>query len=529
MSILAEMDSLNAFDDKSHIEAEPGSYGWWTQAIGERFFRSGLEMSRVYLTCDDATITQIGRPLEAGPANFIGSLAGLIQVDDDNPFLDLAIKGGPDHFPYLGLLAAQVYVATRMGSFAGIDAAAYWDPFYKLFTKGRPFRAASLDRLDRLWLEARDFYKSKNCGLLAIQDDPKNVPYIGHRHINLPLFQALLREVDRTQIRAWLHDHSQGTGISPTQLARNLIESAPNFNKKLAHTLSDAAKTPALFVALCTLVADLAIISLPNEDFVARRTISRLRLVGLRSLSCALQTKYRSDDWIDVVTLLSDSDIRNGIRDQISGASWRGDERVAFVNGGSFVGFVSHRGSLAIDSDVILLYGSSDEEVERAVTAVETCPVALGSDLATFKAVRLEVSEADQTLLALFDCSSSADSSIRLDGGLKYEKTYLGSCPPDIHIAARTSVTVNGKHASIGHDGFAYLPRPLLAGRYVISAGNDVVTFDVVDDHQLQDSSDGEDIVYEMNRKMGIMRTARIDAVTTPKYLVGGFVGQGLA
>ena len=181
------------------------------------------------------------------------------------------------------------------------------------------------------------------------------------------------------------------------------------------------------------------------------------------------------------------------------------------LNGGSFVGFVSHRGSLAIDSDVILLYGSSDEEVERAVTAVETRPVALGSDLATFKAVRLEVSEADQTLLALFDCSSSADSSIRLDGGLKYEKTYLGSCPPKIHIAARTSVTVNGKHASIGHDGFANLPRPFLAGRYVISAGKDVITFDVVDDHQLQDSSDGEDIVYEMNRKMGIMRTARID------------------
>lgn len=81
----------------------------------------------------------------------------------------MALRNNGENFELLGLLAAQVYVATKMGSYASIEVAAYWRLFRELFTKGQPLRQASLDRIDRAWYEARDFYAGCGRGVLVLQ------------------------------------------------------------------------------------------------------------------------------------------------------------------------------------------------------------------------------------------------------------------------------------------------------------------------------------------------------------------------
>lgn len=509
------------------VDSEPATsvtYGEWTRAIGEHFFRDGLGASTTYLAFDEAAAVQIGRSFGLGAADFIGAVAEVIDVDADSPFFDAALHECGDDFPYLGILAAQVYVATGMGSFANLDPSAYWRPFQQLFTRGQTLRHKALEQLDQFWTDAREFYEARGRGSLAVQNDPRNVPHVGWRHINLPLWQALLRECDRTQIRQWLRDRSSKTVAA--KALHDLVDDADHFNRKLAQTLRDTTRNAALFAALEVLIAELLAEIGDNADPRMRRTPGRLRLVGRGNLTCALQRRSGGDEWVDAATLLETEDVLQGVMDELSGATWRGDDRVLFIDAGPFVGFVSLRGPVPAGAAVTLLFVAQDSAVAKQLDSVQWQPVVLDSRLDGFVAARLEVTADDESLLAPFGCRLASDRPIRLDGGLRYRGRYLGSSPPHIRIAVPSNVVrLNDEVLLIGPEGYYKLPTPLPHGRYEVSAANETLRFDVDDGVMLDDSPDGEEICIALSRS-GVMQTSRVDSVQTSTYLVGAYLGS---
>lgn len=498
-------------------------YGEWTRAIGAHFFRSGLGAKPTYLVFDEAIATQIGRSFGLKANDFITSVAAVIDVSADNPFFDAALHECGEEFPYLGILAAQVYVATRMGSFGNLDPSAYWRPFQDFFTAGRPLRQQALDRLDGFWSEARMFYETRERGRLAIQNDPQNVPHVGWRHINLPLWQALLRESDRTQICQWLSERP-GQKPDSSRILRDLVANADDFNRKLAQTLHDTTRNAALSAALEVLVRDLVVSPVDEPKTRTRRTPGRLRLVGRRELSCILQRRNNGDEWVDATASLETEDIRHGITDDSTGVTWRGDDRILFIDGGPFVGFVSHRGPLPAGSTVILVFLQLDDVSEQFDT-VRGKPIPLDPNLSGFTATKLNVTDEDDPLLLSFGCRLATDRPIRLEGGLRHHSRYLGTHPPRIVAASSsTPVRVNGTARSVRPDGSVDLPNPLLPGPYEVTALGDILRFDVDDGALLDDSNDCEEICFALSRS-GVMHTSTVDGVPTAHYLVGAYLG----
>jgi hypothetical protein len=411
-----------------------------------------------------------------------------------------------------------------MGSFANLDPSAYWRPFRELFTRGQELRPKALDRLDQFWADAREFYETRGRGRLALQNDPGNVPHVGWRHINLPLWQALLRECDRTQIRQWLRDRNSKTVAA--KVLRDIVEDADHFNRKLAQTLRDSGRNSALSAALEVLIAELLAGIGDDADVRTRRAPGRLRLVGRGKLSCALQRRASGDEWVDAGTPLETDEVRHGVMDELSRATWRGDDRILFVDAGPFVGSVSQRGAIAAGTAATLLFVANDEAVEKQLDEVHWQPIALDLRLEGLKAARVDVTADDERLLELFGCRLASDRPIRPEGGLRYRGRYLSAGPPHIWVAgASTVVRLNGKVLPVGADGYCKLPKPLAAGRYEVEAADETFRFDVDDGATLDDSPDGDEICVALSRS-GVMRTSRIDAVPTSQYLVGAYLGS---
>lgn len=519
--------ALNGAGAGARDPASSVDYGIWTQAIGIHFFRPGLNRAPTYLAFDEAAATQIGRGFGEGAENFVSVTAAVIDVDSDDPFYDAALHETGDEFPFLGILAAQVYVATGMGSFADLDPSAYWSPFYARFTKGRAFQPKALERLDQLWPAARAFYEARSRGRLAIQSDPVNTPHRGWRHINLPLWQALLRESDRSQIRHWLRDHPSA-GPDVAKLLGHLAGDAEHFNRKLAQTLRDASRSDSLAAALETLLDELVSSAASDISPRIRRSPGRLRLVGRDALSCFLQRHGMSGEWDDAVGPLETRDLREGAMEHNSGAAWPGDERILFLDAGPFVGYVSHRGVVAPNTAVALLYSAEDESVESHLVSLGRQVLALDERLRGFRAVHL-ASAADAELLSFFSCSLAGDQAISLEGGLRYRGRYLGTNPPRIHLnPASTVVKINGVVQKVDSDGYVAMTTPMAPGRYEVTAAAETLHFHIDDGTTLHDSSEGEEICIALSRS-GIMRTARIDSLPTQHYLVGAYLGSAPA
>jgi hypothetical protein len=509
------------------MRSEPArsvTYSDWTRAIGKHFFRNQLGDAVIYLAFDEAAAVQIGRSFELGAADFIAAVASVINVDDaDNPFFYAGLTQCGDEFPYLGIMAAQVYVATAMGSFANLEASAYWSPFQQLFTGGQALPIKALEKIDEFWTDARDFYQNRHRGRLAVQNDPRNVPHVGWRHINLPLWQALLRECDRTQIRQWLRDRR--TEIGAAEALRELVDDAEHFNRKLAQTLHDTIRNAALAAALEVLIAELLAGLGHGANSQTRTMPGRLRLVGRSNLACALQRRGASDEWVDAVSSLETEDVRQGLRDELSGTTWRGDDRILFVDAGQFVGFTSTRGAIAPGATVTLIFVADDASVVKHLESARWKSLNLDPRLEGLVAARLDITEDDEPLLAQFGCRLPSDRAIGLEGGLKYLGRYLGSRPPRVRVAvASNPVRLNEKVLPVGADGYCDLPTPLAPGRYKVEAANDALHFDVEDGASLDDSPDGDEICVALSR-YGLMQTSRVDSLPTSEFLVGAYLG----
>ncbi len=512
--------SASTFED-AHAALSAADYCTWTMAIGEHYFRSGAGSEAVYLAFDDSVATQVGRAFGGSVEHFEAAVSSVIEPDDDDPFLRADFIRN-EHIGVLGIVAAQVLAATRMGSFTSDAATAYWKPFYRAFVEDRVFKSHALDILDSFWGRVRDHYQALGRGRLSIQSDPRTVPLAGKRHINLPLFQALLREVDRAQIRSWLRDYPEETKLAPSIVLRHLINNEATFNKKFAQTLRDAGANKVLAAALETQLAELMARFILGTDAAPRQRVAgRIRLVGLGPLDCILQ-RHNGQRWVDVSGSLDDNAICHGVDDDTSGARWRGDDRVLFVDAGN-EGYVSHHGAVNPGTSVILLFDKDDEDVVQAMTGLRAWDVPLACPIERYTARRFDIAEDDAALLEMFSCRIATTRLLRLEGGLSDRRIWLASSPPRIITASGVShVSVNGKLIAVGDGGQVILRPPVTAGRYVVEAAGETITFEIEDGSALYDSRDGEEIVYAL---APALETCHIDKLTASRYLVGAYLG----
>jgi hypothetical protein len=167
LAYLPASDTARASDD-SPFDAPCRDYRVWTTAIGDHFFPLGAGTAPVYLSFDDALATQIGRAFGGGFHDFEIAVASVIDADDESPFRRVPTHCG-DHPGVLGVLAAQVLAATRMGSFTADAATAYWKPFQRAFTADHPLKEPAKDALDGFWRLAKSHYDGSGRGRLSIQ------------------------------------------------------------------------------------------------------------------------------------------------------------------------------------------------------------------------------------------------------------------------------------------------------------------------------------------------------------------------
>jgi hypothetical protein len=506
-----------------HEQVRPSAADFftWSTAIGEHYFPCGAGAEAVYLAFDDSAVTQVGRAFGGSVQDFERAVSGVIDAEDDDPFrrADVVRNG---HIGVVGILAAQVLAATQMGSFTADAATAYWRPFQRAFTGDQVLKNPALEILDSFWGRVRDYYEALGRGRLAIQSDPRNVPLAGKRHINLPLFQALLREVDRAQIRSWLRDYPDETKGAASTVLRHLINNGSAFNKKLAQTLRDAGANKVLAIALQTQLAELmATLSIGADGVPRQRTAGRIRLVGLGPLDCFLQ-RHNGHRWVDVGAALDDDAVRHGVEDDASGTRWRGDDRVLFVDTGSD-GHVSHHGVVNPGISVIALFDKADEDALRCMTDVRAVDVPLARPIERFAARRFDLTEDDGELLDIFSCRLATTRALRLEGGLSDRRVWLSCSPPRIVTAPGISrISVNGKIVTVSEGGQVIMRPPLSAGRYVVEAVGESISFEIENASALYDSQEGDEIVYSL---APALETCHVEKLTASSYLVGAYLG----
>jgi hypothetical protein len=331
-------------------------------------------------------------------------------------------------------------------------------------------------------------------------------------------------------LRSWFREYPEERNLHSSILLAHLINNAAAFNKKLAQTLHDAGVDRALASTLESLVAEIIATSTFNAE--GRRvpsTTGRLRLVGLHALDCMLQRREGQGRWIDVSDEpLNDEAVRNGYEDGTSGTRWRGDDRLLFVEGASSEGFVGYHGAVNLGVNVIVLYDKDVKDVAsigRRLHDATAREVLLGPSLQCFRAYRFTVTENDDDLLKLFSCEPFSARFIRLEGGLSDGRVWLSASPPKIIVASSiTHVYVNGKSHAVDDNREVTFCTPLPSGRYVVTVEDEQVTFDVEDGEALPDSTDGEEIVYELN---SALKTCRINRCLSDSYLVGAYIGIG--
>jgi hypothetical protein len=515
----------------SEIAAPRLDYYSWTRAIGDYYFRPEFDEKAVRIAFDDDVAEQIGRSIGSDVSSFIRSVAAIANNYAPDVF---RAANKPDltapHYPYLGVLAAQVLIASQMGLDKDVHSTSFWKPFEEKFVGGETLRESARERFDVYWRSAQAHYARLNLGRLAIQDDPSNVPLRLKVHINFPLWQVMLREADRAQLRAWLQTRRADDLQSPSALLHALLQGADGFNKTLRTTLHEASRDASVAAALAPMFEEVrAEVQAFTGRAQSRRERGRLRLTGLRALKCYLQQRDESGRYFDVSGPLDAKAVVYGAIDDSTQTWWRGDDRVAFIDAG-IDAYVAHRGDIPSGSMVWLLASADDTRVADLLAAARATPQSLDPRLEGLRCVKMSVlPERDDETLALFGCTCIGERILSYAGGLAFRNAYLSTCLPRFRVSRHgTEVLLDNQPTTVSPDGAVDIRRASTAGPHVVSTGRERLEFNVVDAATLHDSDADPTYGIALGPK-GIMRTVSIDEFGAPAagMLVGADFWEG--
>jgi hypothetical protein len=516
------------------------AYERWNSAIGTHFFSAQSSHSSVRLAFDDAAARSIGRAIDETALDLCRVVSQLVDVKSSRPFSALLRAGElGNEFPGLGLLAIQVLAASKMGEDPKADIQRFWPIFSDLI--GGALTQKQIDEsLDPLWLECESFYRELyegERGILTLPPDPLLTPLRSKRHINYPLWQCALREVDRDKLRQRFQIASTTELHLPADELPSLVRSWPNLNPTLRNTLNWAHENPEFERQLGALLSDIRDRA-QEADFNVedrRRGLTRLRLAGLHNLRCYMQSRVGAGQWLDVSKdggALSGEQILGGVDADAFGGTWSGARRLAFLDAGT-EGYIHLRGSVNGRVKVILLHECGSDR--SMLSDARWKPRRLAEEVAeTFNAVEGEFDpEQDVALAERYSVKLLGLRRFALEGGLRTSgyssNEYLYGAPPRIHRlgSGRDPIWLDGAALMPDGDGVAWLSGTLSVGLHQIECGPEVQTFELVTiDESMNDAAD--ELGWQLSPS-GCMRIADALSDIPPflSLLVGAELQQG--
>ena len=523
------MISGNERDTQDSIHDAASDYARWNDAIGRHFFSQQSAQSFVRLAFDDSAALTIGRAFDESTPDLCRAVTSLVSVESYRPFAALLRAGGAGvDYPALALLAVQVLAASRMGEDPHADVQRYWPIFTELI--GGELTQKQIDeQLDPLWIECEAFYRETFAGtrgLLTLPPDPFRTPLRNKRHINYPLWQCALREVDREQLRRRFQIASASELQASAGALPSLVRTWPDLNLTLRNTLNWARENPEFEHQLGDLLEEIRE-QARQTDFRPddrRRKLSRLRLAGLRRLRCYLQVRSGAGQWLDAGpdgAPLSVDQVMNGVEADLFGGSWSGAQRLAFLDAGN-EGYVYLRGSLNGRARVILIYLGDDPAALSLHSDDRWKKRELSEELAeTFEAVEGEIDpELDGAIAELFSIQLLCNRRLALEGGLRIggygSIQYLVGAPPRIHVLAPTGakLLLDGKEIDADGDGIAWLKADLAIGVHEAEYDSGTLQFEIVAvDESLNESGDDLGWVLSPAGRMEVENPEEMDHV----------------
>jgi hypothetical protein len=502
-------------------ESAVAPYDVWNDAIFHHFFGQHKAERDIRLAFDDTVAASIGSILDATTGDFIETVADLLNYRLPDPFGRFRELGARDRQvpSTVGLLAAQVLVASRMQSDSQFSAQAFWPRFNKLLLRiDDRNQAKGCAALDQFWRDLERFLNIENggrLGVLRLPEDATKAPLRGWSHVNYPLSQCLVREVDKRDLAEFLLENSEARECSKSRLVAVLERSSYAFGKSFGSTLKHAVQNPAFAQELAEVLVEIrdhvANFSAPVNGSVAgrRRARSRLKLGQSRG-QYVLFLQQMLDDWEDVERLDADQ-WENGVSDDRGESLWNGADYTVFVEGPD--GFVTSNERVQ-DGDRLrlLLPVALRAHFADDLTRSAADEVVLDGILESLCFYQFAVSEErDASLLQKLGLKAGASIAIRLEGGLDigHSRFVQGSAPRiRIENAVGSRVTINRVICELNDRDYVRNDRtPKNAGEYEVAVNDVRLRYSIVNLTEAPDSADGGYVGYVLSAKDGVLTT----------------------
>lgn len=522
-------------------ESPVSSYDIWNDEVFRYFFSTHKSNRDVRLTFDDAALSTVADRLNLAADDFINSVANLLNASAQNPFGKIGqLAEREREIPStVALLAGQVLVASRMHSDSHYSAQAFWPRFNKILMRHNDLNPPrNCEVLDYFWRDLQQFLNVRldgGLGLLRLPDDPNASPLKGWCHVNYPLSQCLVRQVDRRDLAEFFMENARARECNESNLLSIVAEAEYAFGKSFAATLRQAKSSPAFALELSRVLTEIraqvsrASSSTSTSTGGIKRTVrSRLKITQMRG-EYVLLLQQQLDDWQDVARLDAEQ-WEMGFTDDRGESLWSGADYTFFVEGHD--GFVTSREPVRTGTRARLLLTADQQPIfnDDLVNASAT-NLPIGEALESLCCYQFSIDEdRDSELLRRIGVSSGTRPSVRLDGGLDIGRgRFVHGRAPRILVEnlAGARVMVNKVVCDVDERGRVRKDRtPKGPGDYEVAVEDYVLRYSIIDLSEQQDSDDGGYVGYVLSRDPAVLASRDFsitdrDAAQGVKVLVG--------
>lgn len=501
-------------------ESAVASYDIWNNEVFRYFFSAHKSNRDVRLTFDDAALCTVADRLDLASDDFINSVANLLNPSAPDPFGKIAQLAERDRdIPSIvALLAGQVLVASRMHTDSHFSAQAFWPRFNKILLRRNDVNPPrNCEALDHFWRELQRFLNVSmggSLGLLRLPDDPNASPLKGWCHVNYPLSQCLVRQVDRRDLAEYFMQNARARECSESTLVSVVAEDEYAFGKSFAATLRQAKSSPAFALELSRVLTEIrAQVSRASSSTSTstngsrRRVRSRLKITQMRG-EYVLLLQQQLDDWQDVERLDAEQ-WEMGFSDERGESLWSGADYTFFVEGHD--GFVTSREPVRTGTRArLLLTGDQHSLFNDDLVNASAIDLALGEGLETLRCYQFSIDEdRDSELLRRLGVSSGTHPSVRLDGGLDIGRgRFVQGCAPRILVEnlAGARMTINKLVCDLDERGCVRKNRtPQEPGDYEVAVEDYVLRYSIIDLSEQLDSDDAGYVGYVLSREPAVL------------------------
>ncbi len=517
-------------------------YTKWNDAIFDFFFNPAKAGQSVRLTMDDTALASIASWLDLSEGDFVRSTSNLIRPSATDVFRTFGELNDPNRgVPFtVGLLAAQVLVASRMHTDDDASKANFWLRFNQTLLRSdskQPPPAHQM--LGTFWRELEQRLNVKaggRFGVLRIPEDPNEAPLQGRVHINYPLSQCLIRQADREDLEMFFRSNARAAECSTSSLVELLSDNDYAFSKAFVSVLSQARALSGMRHELTQAIDEIrtsarrsASIS-KTSPIPGRRPKVRLKMRKERGeLRIVLQRLL--SDWEDIATLSADEWRDGWFEDEELAGFWSGADRSVFVSTDD--GYVTSSKVPADTTTLRLLFEADNEDLSGQLSAFTWTEVTLGESLDGLRCLEFAIAcSENENLTHVLALRADARTTIRILGGLKFERNrYVYGAAPIIRIenANGASVIVSGRMCPTTDSGdiaAGYLP--MEPGVIDVECGDAFAQYEIVDLSREADSSDGGCVGYRVSLSPPMMTSVDLTEDRSTGEAIRTLVGADL-